>query len=185
MANVRTTAAGARRASSSLAAHLARCCQPAARRDREFSRILLAAAAALLLSAAGCAGEQKKALSEALFDFQRGLRWGKVDLFAAHLKNPRRRAVFAARRDEVGDLRIVACDFGKVLMKGEKQAVVTLRFDWFLLRHGTAHTTVVMQTWQLQGGKWRVVGQRWLRGARMPLLEKRAAPRVSLRRDLR
>lgn len=125
-------------------------------------------------SGAGCFGNQKQTLQEAVFEYTHGVRWGRHNYVTRYLEaRPQRRYIMA--REQLGDLRITKCRVASVRAATPEKATVVLSLAWFRLSRGKVHTTMVEQDWLLKDTKWRVVRQAVVRGALLPIFPNPAA----------
>ena len=120
-----------------------------------------------LFSLFGCA-TNKEGLVEALYDYNEGIRWGRVGDVLAYLPLAKKDA-YTSRMDAMRELRITNCRVGRVRFKGSGQALVTVTIDWYSLRQGRVNRTVMAQKWVRVGSRWMVRDNRWVRGPTLPI----------------
>jgi hypothetical protein len=56
----------------------------------------------------------------------------------------------------------------KVVQKGEREARVEVKLEWYRDSEGTVRETRAMQTWERHGKLWLIVDEARVRGAEMP-----------------
>lgn len=128
--------------------------------------------ALIALVAGACSTGHRMALIEALQEYNDGIRWQRLDE-ASSFVAPAQRTEFAARVERLGDLRVTDYQVSAVKLRGDSKAYVLVRIDWYSLRTGQAHQTLVQQTWDRKGERWEVADQRWVRGKSFPLFAAR------------
>ena len=131
--------------------------------------------AALLLLACGCAGNNKQALLEALQEYNDSVRWQRSAEVADYLVGEQRVA-FVAQVERHTDVQVSDCRIGNIQLRGESLALALVTIDWYSLRTARAHRTVIQQTWGKRDGKWKVTGQRGVKGPTFPLFAATGLP---------
>ena len=121
----------------------------------------------MLLSLGGCAENSQESFLRTLDDYRRGLRWSSADTVASHLP-AEQRASFVARHRRAGDIRVTDCQVESLRLEKEGRVKATLRVDWYSLRSGRVHKTLLRQIWKRSGGRWMLTEQRWQGGAPFP-----------------
>ena len=122
----------------------------------------------LALGAGACgAGPQRDKLMESVETYNDGVRWQRFSAAAAAVP-PAERSQFLDDHEALADdLKITDYEVVRVAAHDER-AEVQVKLTWFLDSRGTVHDTWVRQQWERQGGGWRVVDERRVRGEPMP-----------------
>lgn len=131
----------------------------------------------LCLMVSGClmSSMRKESLMEALQEYNRGVRWGRVDWMSEHVPKDKQEA-YARRQLATNGLQITSCDVEAVdLQNNSKRALVTVRIEWYLINHGRLHTSLIQQTWT-HDDKWQVTGLRVTSGVPYPPLARTGQP---------
>ena len=131
----------------------------------------LAVSGCMTLSAA------KESLTDALDEYNSGVRWGRVDWMAEHVPKDKQEA-YAKRQAPANGLQVTSCDVESIdMQKDNRRAVVTVRVDWYLLSQGRLHTSRIQQTWT-HGDRWLVTELRVTGGAPYPPLAQARRPAI-------
>ncbi|MCK5799260.1 MAG: hypothetical protein KAI47_18840, partial [Deltaproteobacteria bacterium] len=101
-------------------------------------------------------------------------RWGRHAYVTRHLP-PASQQRYVTQRERLGDLRVTKCRVASVRVVSGERATVLLSLHWFRLSRGHVHATTVAQDWHRKGREWRVVRQRVIRGAPLPIFPNPAA----------
>lgn len=131
--------------------------------------------AALPLLAAACASGHRTALIEAMQEYNDGIRWQRLEEASSYVTAAQRNA-FAARLEQLQDVRVTDYQVTAVKVSGDSKAYALVRIDWYSVRNLQLHQTVVQQTWDRKGDRWEVADQRWVRGKSFPLFAAAAGP---------
>jgi hypothetical protein len=122
---------------------------------------------ALVMTACG-ARQSPEPLTDAVRSYNDGVRWERFAVAAVHVP-PSERATFVDEADErAKDLKITDYEVVKVEPKGEREAHVQVKLEWYKDSEGTVHETHAMQTWEKHGKVWFVVDEARVRGTEMP-----------------
>jgi len=124
----------------------------------------------LLMMAAACGGAPRagETLADTVRAYNDGVRWGRFDVAAKSIP-VKERSQFVDDADErAKDLKITGYDVVNVDQKGEKEAKVHIKMEWYNDREGTVHETHAVQTWEKHGKDWMMVDETRLKGTEMP-----------------
>jgi hypothetical protein len=125
----------------------------------------------MALLACGCAGmaaQSGETLTDSVRSYNEGIRWARYDTAATHVP-PGQRAQFVDDWDQrAKDLRITDFEVVKVVQKGDREARVEVKVEWYRDSEGTVRETRAMQTWERHGKLWLIVDEARVRGAEMP-----------------
>lgn len=139
---------------------------------------LLAVIAALFLAGLSSAcGAHQDADDESLMgsvrNYAEAILWQKHEAAAIH-RAPLFREEFLAKREELEeDLRVVEYQLQRVKegQRGNKIAVVLLKFRWHLDSEGIVRTSTVEQHWEKKNRQWILTTEFLARGTDMPGLD--------------
>lgn len=122
----------------------------------------------------GCGGAAPRdTLLETVQTYNDGVRWQRFAAAAVAVP-PAEREQFLDERDQLAeDLRITDYEVVRVADHGAR-AEIQVKLTWFRDSEGTVHDTWARQRWERQGGAWRVVDERRVRGEPMPGLAEDA-----------
>jgi hypothetical protein len=122
----------------------------------------------VLVAACGGAQKNQETLTDSIRSYNDGMRWARFEIAASQIP-PKERAEFVDEMDERGDnLKITDYEVVKVDSRGTKEARVQIKVAWYLDDIGTLRETHAVQTWELHGKVWWMVGETRLRGDEMP-----------------
>jgi len=136
----------------------------------------------LLMALAGCASssDRREALTDALLDYTRGMRWSRPDWLKPYLPRAGRPS-FDPTAGPAG-LQLITCEIESVTLAADSQsAAVHVQLEWYVQDDPRLRSTVLQQTWRLADTRWEIVDQRTLRGAPFPPPPRPRAGRVSRR----
>ncbi len=134
-----------------------------------------AAVLCLLVACGGLAPKQPETLSDSIRAYNDGVRWGRFEVAAIHIP-PKQRSQFVDEADErAKDVKITEYDVVRVEQRGEREARVQIKLEWYKDSEGTVHETHAMQTWERHGKEWLMVDEARLRGVEMPGLAEPVA----------
>ena len=122
----------------------------------------------LLLTACGAAPRAGDTLVDSIRAYNDGVRWGRFEVAASHIP-AKERSQFVDDSDErAKDLKITQYDVVNVEQKGEREAKVHIKMEWYSDREGTVHETHAVQQWEKRGKDWMMVDESRLKGTEMP-----------------
>lgn len=122
----------------------------------------------LFLIACGAAPRSGDTLADSVRSYNDGVRWGRFENAALRIP-PKERSKFVDDSDErAKDLKITQYDVVNVEQKGDREAKVHIKMEWYSDREGTVHETHAMQTWERRGKDWMMVDEARLKGTEMP-----------------
>ena len=120
---------------------------------------------------AGCGAnalQNTETLSDSVREYNEGIRWARYANAALHVP-PAERSQFVDDWDQRGkDLRITDYEVINVVPKGDREARVTVKVEWYLDRVGTVRETRAVQTWERHGKLWLMVDESRVKGDEMP-----------------
>jgi hypothetical protein len=107
-------------------------------------------------------------LGESVRAYNEGIRWERFEVAAIHVP-AKQRSQFVDESDvRAKDLKITDYDVIRVEQRGDREAHVQVKLEWYKSSEGTMHETHAVQTWERHGGDWLLVDESRLRGAEMP-----------------
>jgi len=122
----------------------------------------------LVLAACGAAPRAGDTLVDSIRAYNDGVRWGRFEVAASHIP-VKERSQFVDDNDErAKDLKITQYDVVNVDQKGDREAKVHIKMEWYSDREGTVHETHAVQTWERRGKDWMMVDEARLKGTEMP-----------------
>ncbi|HET9993717.1 MAG TPA: hypothetical protein VFQ65_34505 [Kofleriaceae bacterium] len=122
----------------------------------------------LVLAACGAAPRAGDTLVDSIRAYNDGVRWGRFEVAAIHIP-AKERSQFVDDNDErAKDLKITQYDVVNVDQKGDREAKVHIKMEWYSDREGTVHETHAVQTWERRGKDWIMVDEARLKGTEMP-----------------
>ncbi|MEO8549531.1 MAG: hypothetical protein ABI678_06145 [Kofleriaceae bacterium] len=135
--------------------------------------------ALLFLIGCGAAPRSGDTLGDSIRGYNDSVRWGRFEVAATRIP-AKERSQFVDDADErAKDLKITQYDVVNVDQKGDREAKVHIKMEWYSDREGTLHETHAVQTWERRGKDWLMVDEARLKGSEMPgLPEPMAKPEV-------
>lgn len=132
------------------------------------------AVAALLLFGCLPGMSKRERLTEAVREFNDGVRWGKYELSVMHLAVADRRR-FADRHTALADeLEIADYEVQRIDVDSKTDtAEVLVDISWSLKHRGLLERTQVAQKWEERLGQWVMVKEERRSGAPMSLFDER------------
>jgi len=107
-------------------------------------------------------------LGESVRAYNEGIRWERFEVAAIHVPS-KQRSQFVDESDlRAKDLKITDYDVIRVEQRGDREAHVQVKLEWYKNSEGTMHETHAVQTWERHGQDWLLVDESRLRGAEMP-----------------
>ena len=126
---------------------------------------------AIIVVLAGCGAnalQNTETLTESVREYNEGVRWGRYANAALHVP-PADRSQFIDDWDQRSkDLRITDYEVINMVPKGDREARVTVKVEWYLDREGTVRETRAIQSWERHGKLWLMVDESRLKGDEMP-----------------
>jgi len=131
----------------------------------------------IVVLAACAAPRSGDTLADSIRAYNDGVRWGRFDNAAIHVP-AKQRSQFVDEADQrAKDLRITEYDIIRVEQRGDREAKVQIKLEWYKDSEGTVHETHAVQTWERHGKAWLMVDESRLRGTEMPGLPEPVARR--------
>jgi hypothetical protein len=125
----------------------------------------------VVLTLAACAGlapKETETLGESVRAYNDGVRWERFEVAAIHIP-VKQRSQFVDESDQrAKDVKITQYDVVRVEQRGDREAYVQIKMEWYKNSEGTVHETHAMQTWERHGKLWLMVDEARLRGVEMP-----------------
>jgi hypothetical protein len=124
----------------------------------------------MLTSLVACGGIPKggEMLTESIRGYNEDLRWERFESASSFLPRTQRATRVDEWDDRAHELKITGFDVVKVDRRGEREARVQVKLEWYRSSDNTVHETHAVQTWERQGRAWVVVDEARLRGPEMP-----------------
>ncbi|MEO6777641.1 MAG: hypothetical protein ABI467_32235 [Kofleriaceae bacterium] len=141
----------------------------------------------LVLAACGAAPRAGDTLVDSIRAYNDGVRWGRFEVAASHIPVKQRSQFVDDSDDRAKDVKITQYDVVNVEEKGEREAKVHIKMEWYSDREGTVHETHAVQTWERRGKDWMMVDESRLKGTEMPGLAEPLmtdAPKASPAKNL-
>jgi len=126
---------------------------------------------AIVLVLAGCgalASQQGDTLGDSVRDYNDGIRWARFENAAAFLPAGQRAQFLDDWDQRAKDLKITDYEVVKVVHRGDHEAHVEVKLEWYRDSEGTVHETRAQETWERRGRAWLLVDEARLRGEQMP-----------------
>ena len=125
---------------------------------------------AVLVLLIGCGASQHggETLADSVRSYNDGVRWGRFEVAAVHIPVKQRSQFVDEADDRAKDLKITEYDVVNVEQKGDREAKVHIKLEWYSDREGTVHETHAVQTWERHGKDWMLVDEARLKGTEMP-----------------
>ena len=144
----------------------------------------LAPKVALLFCALGCMTPTQRRQDDLMHDarmWNDDFRWGRWEIVGQSLL-PEENALFQERKNLVGDDLVIA-DYevtGVRFLEGSRGATVDVTLEWYKKSDPTVRQSTLQQRWEQGAGRWMMVKQRRVRGARFPLVPEPVAEKPAL-----
>jgi hypothetical protein len=107
-------------------------------------------------------------LTDSVRSYNEGIRWARFETAATHVPAGQRAQFVDDWDQRAKDLRITDFEVVKVVQKGDREARVEVKVEWYRDSEGTVRETRAMQTWERHGKLWLMVDEARVRGAEMP-----------------
>jgi hypothetical protein len=107
-------------------------------------------------------------LPESVRSYNDGVRWGRFEIAAVHIPAQQRSQFVDDEDARAKDLKITDYDVIRVAYRGDREAHVQVKLEWYMTSEGTIHETHAVQTWERHGKDWLLVDESRLRGVEMP-----------------
>jgi len=125
---------------------------------------------AMLVFLIGCGAAPRSGdtLVDSIRAYNDGVRWGRFETAATRIPAKERSQWVDDSDERAKDLKITQYDVVNVDQKGEREAKVHIKMEWYSDREGTVHETHAVQTWERRGKDWLMVDEARLKGTEMP-----------------
>lgn len=122
----------------------------------------------MVSAACGALPKSSETLVESVRSYNDGVRWGRYTVAVAHVPGRQRASRLDEWDERAHDVKITDYDVEKVDQKGDREARVQIKLEWYRASDGTVHETHAVQTWERHDKTWLVVDEARLRGTEMP-----------------
>lgn len=125
---------------------------------------LLVLSLALMACSAGLPKTQSEKLQEAVYEYNRALRWNNIDAASAYLPRADRPAFVSEHKH--GDTVIMGADVLEVSPDYDQGvAEVTVVYEWRAPDGITVTATRIRQLWRYEADAWVLVSRQEIKGA--------------------
>src|SRR5258706_16208051 len=104
-------------------------------------------------------------LPESVRSYNDGVRWGRFEVAAVHIPAKQRSQFVDDEDARAKDLKITDYDVIRVAYRGDREAQVQVKLEWYRTSDGTVHETHAVQTWERHDKDWLLVDESRLRGS--------------------
>jgi uncharacterized protein YchJ len=107
-------------------------------------------------------------LGDTVREYNEHVKWERFDRASTFVPNAQRAARVDEWDERAHDLKITGVDIVKIDRRGDREARVQIKLEWYRASENTVHETQAVQTWERHGKDWLVVDEARLRGPEMP-----------------
>jgi hypothetical protein len=146
----------------------------------------LAFAVVASLALFGCPMPESSAarMQSTASDFNTDVRFGRLSLAVEKVSATEREEFLKRRKTWTGRVEIADYELISAKMKGNEDAEVVVKYDWYETSVGDLHTSQIKQAWKSHKGTWQLESETLDEGAPGLLGEKVAEESVAAPRNL-
>ena len=125
---------------------------------------------ALFVACAACAAMPRngEVLGDTVREYNEHVKWERFDRASMFVPSAQRASRVDEWDERAHDLKLITVDVVKIDRRGDREARVQVKLEWYRASENTVHETQAVQTWERRGKDWLVVDEARLRGPEMP-----------------